>query len=120
MNLGGFIKGLVGDYWRIAVALVSAAVLSASLGYCQGRKDGRASADIELANAARKITEAALKAERAANAADKLRREAANKREAGLRGIIDEKGTDDVVGGATGAVIERLRAGSRREDQAAR
>lgn len=110
MNLGGFIKGIAGDYWRVAAAVVAAAVLSASLGYCQGRKDGWASADVELAVAARKVTEAALKAERAANAADQLRRDAARARETELREIVNAQGSDAVVGGAVGGVIGKLRS----------
>lgn len=119
MNLRGFLKGIIGQYWRIAAAFILGALLTLPLAYCQGRSDGKAAIERDLAVSARKATEEALKAERAANAADALRRDASRARESELREIVNAKGTDAVVGNATGAVIERLRAGKGGKDKAA-
>lgn len=119
MNFFGFFKGIAGQYWRIAAAFILGCLLTLPLAYCQGRSDGKANMERDLAASVRKVTEAALKSERAANAADALRRDAARARESELREIVNAKGTDAIVGGATGGVIERLRAGKGGKDKAA-
>ncbi|WP_052757306.1 hypothetical protein [Sphingobium chungbukense] len=49
MNLGNWIKGVTGAYWKIAAAFVLGALLTAPLAYCEGKSAGTSKADAAAA-----------------------------------------------------------------------
>ena len=42
MNLGKWIRGVTGAYWKIAAAFILGALLTAPLAYCEGKSAGAA------------------------------------------------------------------------------
>lgn len=49
MNLGNWIKGVTGAYWKIAAAFVLGALLTAPLAYCEGKSAGSSKAEAAAA-----------------------------------------------------------------------
>ena len=121
MNLTGFLMASFRQYWHIGAALLLGALLSAPLSYCQGRHDGSLAMSNSLLRAAKKVQDAALTAERAANAADAVRRAKDASEVQELKDIVHEKSDNSIAGPGVTGVLDRLRQGSGgREDQAAR
>lgn len=104
--------------WKLPVAALAGAGLCYPVASCKGKRQANDSNALRMEKAAAKAVAAQAKAEAAANRAETARKLAAKARQDALQGIVDHEGTNDVVGGATGAVIGKLRRDAGGADKA--
>ncbi|EPR09752.1 hypothetical protein M527_06385 [Sphingobium indicum IP26] len=99
--------------WKALAGAIIGAALCAPLAYCEGKSAGKLATVNANLEASLKVQQAALKVERAANLADMARRAKTAEQITELREIVTHEGTNDTVGGATGALLDRLRRNAR-------
>ena len=112
--------GAVRANWKLPVAAIVGAALCYPVASCNGKRQADATNALRMEVAAEKARVSAARAEAAANRADIARQKAAQARNSELQGIVIHEGTDAVVGGATGALVNRLRRDAGGADKAAR
>lgn len=108
---------LVRANWKAIVGAVAGAALCWPVASCHGENQADDANALRMEKAAAKARAAQAKAEAAANRAETARKLATKARQDALQGIVDHEGTNDVVGGATGAVIGKLRRDAGGADQ---
>ena len=95
--------------WKLPVAALVGAALCWPVASCYGENQANDANALRMEAAAEKARASAARAEAAANRADIARQKAAQARNSELQGIVNHEGTNAVVGGATGALVNRLR-----------
>lgn len=105
--------------WKLAIAALVGAALCYPVASCSGKRQADDANALHMEAAAERAKTEAARAEAAANRAEIARKLAAKARQDALQGIVDEQGTDAVVGGSVGAVIGKLRRDASGADQAA-
>lgn len=109
MNLIPFAIGLAKDHRRIVLGIVMGALMCYPVASCNGRKAATAEYAAKVEVAAAKVEKAASKAEMAATLSEMARSANTQMEVTELRKVVSDAKDDGPVGGATGAVIERLR-----------
>lgn len=106
--------------WKLGAGIVAGALLCWPVASCHGESQADDKNALRIEVAAEKARASAARAEAAANRADLARQMAAQARNSELQGIVNHEGTDAIVGGATGAVIGKLRRDASGADKAAK
>lgn len=105
--------------WKLGAGAIAGALLCWPVASCHGENQADDANALRMEVAAEKARASAARAEAAANRADLARKMAAQARNSELQGIVNHEGTDAVVGGATGAVIGKLRSNAGGKDKPA-
>ena len=106
--------------WKLGAGVIAGALLCWPVASCHGENQADDANALRMEVAAEKARASAARAEAAANRADLARQKAAQARNDALQGIVNDEGTNAVVGGAVGAVIGKLRRDAGGADKAAK
>ena len=106
--------------WKLGAGVIAGALLCWPVASCTGKNAADDANALRMEAAAEKARASAARAEAAANRADLARQKAAQARNGALQGIVNHEGTNAIVGGATGAVIGKLRRDASGANKAAK
>lgn len=98
--------------WKAIVGALAGAALCWPVASCQGKREATVALHAQVRLDAEKVRNAALKAEAAATLTDMARSAKTAQQQRELQEIVNDVGTNEMVGPAVSAVLARLRAAS--------